>query len=335
MKLRNTITDVPGIEVGHAQDNEALTGCTVILCRKGAVGGVDVRGGAPGTRETDLLDPLNLVQKVHAVMLAGGSAFGLDAASGAMRYLEERRIGFNTGAGRVPIVPAAILFDLGLGRGDVRPDANMGYRACEAASIKPPAEGNVGAGTGASVGKILGLKQAMKSGVGCASLEVGAGIVVGALAVVNSFGDVIDPKTGDIVAGVRSARVGPFKIGAPGYFADTLKLMKSFAGRSVLGFATRANTVLGVVAVNANLTKTGAAKVAHMAQDGLARAVRPAHTMLDGDTVFALATGGKKVDVSTAGAYAAEALSLAIVRAARMAAPSGGLPGVAQSMSGR
>lgn len=335
MKLRNTITDVPGIEVGHAQDAEALTGCTVILCRKGAVGGVDVRGGAPGTRETDLLDPINLIQKVHAVMLAGGSAFGLDAASGAMRYLEERRIGFNTGVARVPIVPAAILFDLGLGRGDVRPDAAMGYRACEAASAGVPAEGNVGAGTGASVGKILGLKQAMKCGVGCASLEAGAGIVVGALAVVNAFGDVVDPKSGEIVAGVRSVRVGPFKIGAPGYFADTVKLLKTLTGRSVLGFATRANTVLGVVAVNASLTKTGAAKVAQMAQDGLARAVRPAHTMLDGDIVFALATGGKKVDVSTAGAYAAEALSLAIVRAARMAASAGGLPGAAHSASKR
>ncbi len=328
MKLNGTLTDVAGIEVGHAGDELALTGCTVIMCRKGAVGGVDVRGGAPGTRETDLLNPLNLVSKVHAIMLAGGSAFGLDAASGAMRYLDEQKIGFNTGAGRVPIVPAAILFDLGLGRGDVRPDADMGYRACQAASTRAVQEGNTGAGTGASVGKMLGMQQAMKAGLGSASLEVGGGVVVGALAVVNAFGDVVDPETGAIVAGVRSAKVGPLKIGAPGYFADTLKLMRSFVGRSVLRFAARANTVLGVVALNADLTKTEATKVAQMAQDGLARALRPAHTMLDGDIVFALATGGKKVDVSTAGAFAAEALSLAIVRAVRSAASAGGLPGL-------
>lgn len=328
MKLNGTLTDVSGIEVGHAGDEQALTGCTVIMCRKGAVGGVDVRGGAPGTRETDLLNPLNLVSKVHAIMLAGGSAFGLDAAAGAMRYLDEQKIGFNTGAGRVPIVPAAILFDLGLGRRDVRPDAEMGYRACEAASTRAVQQGNLGAGTGASIGKILGMKRAMKSGLGSASLEVGGGVVVGALAVVNAFGDVVDPETGEIVAGVRSAKVGPLKFGAPGYFADTLKIMRSFVGRSVLRFAARANTVLGVVALNANLTKNEATKVAQMAQDGVARAVRPAHTMLDGDIVFALATGGKKVDVSTAGAFAAEALSLAILRAVRSAAPAGGLPGL-------
>ncbi len=328
MKLKNSITDVPGIEVGHAQNNEALTGCTVILCRKGAVGGVDVRGSAPGTRETDLLNPLNLVEKVHAVMLAGGSAYGLDAAGGAMRYLEEQKIGFNTGAGLVPIVPAAILFDLNLGRADVRPDAEMGYQACLAASTEAVTEGNVGAGTGASVGKLFGAKQAMKSGLGSASIEIGGGVVVGAIVAVNAFGDVIDPRSGEIVAGVRSADVGPLHIGAPGYFADTMNLMKSFLGRTVLGFATRANTVLAVVAVNASLTKAEANKMAQMAQDGLARTVRPAHTMLDGDTVFALATGGKGVDVSTVGAFAAEALSQAILRAVRMAAPAGGLPGL-------
>ncbi|MBI5298063.1 MAG: P1 family peptidase [Chloroflexi bacterium] len=328
MKSNDTITDVPGLEVGHAQDNEALTGCTVVLCRRGAVGGVDVRGSAPGTRETDLLDPLNLVEKVHAVMLAGGSAYGLDAAGGVMRYLEERRIGFNTGAGLVPIVPAAILFDLGIGRGDVRPDAAMGYRACESASTARVAEGNVGAGTGASVGKLLGAKQAMKSGLGSASIHIGGGIVVGALVAVNAFGDVIDPQNGQIVAGLRSAEVGPFHIGAQGYFADTLELMKSMLGRGVLGFATRSNTVLAVVAVNADLTKAEATKMAQMAHDGLARTIRPAHTMLDGDTIFALATGGHKVDVTTAGAFAAEALSLAVLRGARAAASAGGLPGL-------
>jgi L-aminopeptidase/D-esterase-like protein len=331
MKLKNSITDVSGIEVGHAQDIGALTGCTVILCRKGAVGGVDVRGGAPGTRETDLLEPVNLVEKVHAVMLAGGSAFGLEAADGAMRYLAEKKIGFNTGAGIVPIVPAAILFDLNLGRGDVRPDAEMGYRACEAASTQAVVEGNAGAGTGASVGKIFGLKQAMKSGLGSASIQIGSGVVVGALAVVNALGDVIDPNTGVIIAGLRSTKAGPFQIGTPGYFANTLELMRSLLGRTVLSFETRANTVLGVVAVNASLNKTQITKTAQMAQDGVARTIRPAHTMLDGDVVFALATGGKKVDVSTVGAYAAEALSLAIIRAVRMAAPTAGLPGLYQA----
>jgi len=328
MKRNESITDVAGIEVGHAQNDQALTGCTAILCRKGAVGGVDVRGGAPGTRETDLLKPLNLVQKVHAVMLAGGSAFGLDAAGGAMRYLEEHKIGFNSGAGLVPIVPAAILFDLGIGRGDVRPDADMGYRACLAASRQAVPEGNVGAGTGASVGKILGMKQAMKAGLGSASLEIGGGAVIGALAAVNVFGDIVDPATGQIVAGVRSAKVGPLQLGQPGAFADTLALLKSLVGRTVLNFAARASTLLGVVAINADLDKSEANKMAQMAQDGLARTVRPAHTMLDGDTVFALATGGRKVDTSTAGAFAAEALSLAILRAVRMAAPAGGLPGL-------
>ena len=329
MNLKNSLTDVRGIEVGHAQDDSALTGCTVILSRKGAVAGVDVRGGAPGTRETDLLNPINLVDKVHAVMLAGGSAFGLDAASGVMRYLEEREIGFNTGVAKVPIVPAAILFDLNVGRADVRPDLEMGYRACLAASSKVVAEGNVGAGTGASVGKLIGAKQAMKSGLGSASISIGSGVVVGALAAVNTFGDVVDPKTGEIVAGLRSTKVGPLQIGAPGYFADTLQMMKTFLGKTVLGFATRTNTLLGVVAVNATLTKPEMTKVAQMAQDGIARSTRPAHTMLDGDTVFALATGGKKVDVSTIGAFAAEALAQAIVRAARAAHSAGGLPGAA------
>lgn len=328
MRSNNSITDVPGLLVGHAQDDEALTGCTVVICRQGAVGGVDVRGSAPGTRETDVLNPLNLVEKVHAVMLAGGSAYGLDAAGGVMRYLEEQKIGFNTGAGLVPIVPAAILFDLAVGRGDVRPDAAMGYRACEAASTTAVTEGNAGAGTGASVGKILGAKQAMKSGLGSASIHIGGGVIVGALVAVNAFGDVIDPSNGEIVAGVRSADVGPLHIGAPGYFADTQELMKSFLGRTVLSFATKSNTVLAVVAVNADLTKAAANKMAQMAHDGLARTVRPSHTMLDGDTIFALATGGKKVDVSTAGAFAAQALSVAVLRAVRMAAPAGGLPGL-------
>jgi L-aminopeptidase/D-esterase-like protein len=333
MRLKNSLTDVPGIEVGHAQDEDALTGCTVVLCRKGAVAGVDVRGGAPGTRETDLLNPINLVEKVHAVMLAGGSAFGLDASTGAMQYLEERKIGFFTGAARVPIVPSAILYDLSVGCADVRPDADMGYQACANATRGRVAEGNVGAGTGASVGKIFGQKQAMKSGVGCASLHIGRGVLVGALAAVNAFGDIVDPHTGEILAGVRSAKVSSPPIGGPKSFANTLELMRSFLGRTVLTFSTRTNTVLGVVAVNASLTKTEMTKVAQMAQDGIARAIRPAHTQLDGDTVFALATGGKGVDVSTVGAFAAEVLAQAIVRAARMAAPAGGLPGLYQTQT--
>jgi L-aminopeptidase/D-esterase-like protein len=328
MRSNTAITDVPGIEVGQAQDEDALTGCTVIVCRKGAVGGVDQRGGAPGTRETDLLDPVNLVDKVHAVLLAGGSAFGLDAASGVMRYLEEHKIGFKAGAGRVPIVPAAILFDLDLVRADRRPDAEMGYAAAAAASAGPVAEGNVGAGTGASVGKIFGKLGAMKSGLGTASLEVGGGIIVGAIAAVNAVGDVVDPSTGKIVAGARPVKVGPLKAGGGGPFADTMDVMRTFAGRTVMGFATRSNTVIAVVASNARFDKAQTTKVAQMAQDGLSRAVRPAHTMLDGDTIFALSTGEKKADVSLVGAFAAEVLAEAILRAVRAAKPAGGLPAV-------
>jgi len=328
MKLNNTITAVRGIEVGHAQNEEALTGCTVILCRKGAVAGVDVRGGAPGTRETDLLNPINLVQKVHAIVLAGGSAFGLDAATGVMRYLEEQKIGFNTGVAKVPIVPSAILFDLNLGRADVRPDSTMGYLAASQASSAPLAEGNVGAGTGASVGKMLGLTLAMKSGLGTASLDIGGGVVVGAIVAVNAWGDVIDPHTNEIIAGLRSGKVGPLRVGGKEQFADTLSTMKSSVGRNMLNFMSRANTVIGVVATNADLTKAQATKVAQMAHNGIARAVRPAHTMFDGDVIFALSTGTKKADVSTIGAFAAEAMAEAIVRGVKNAKPAGGLPGL-------
>jgi L-aminopeptidase/D-esterase-like protein len=309
MKRTNAITDVRGIEVGHAQDEEALTGCTVIICREGAVAGVDVRGGAPGTRETDLLNPVNLVEKVHAVVLAGGSAYGLDAASGVMRYLEENNIGFDIGTVKVPIVSAAILYDLGLGRADVRPDSAMGYRAAASASPAQPAEGNVGAGTGASVGKIRGMQYAMKSGLGTWSIDVN-GIIIGALVAVNAIGDVIDPKNGKVIAGLRSG--------------TTLEWMKKNQAPS----AVKSNTVIGVIATNANLTKAGATKVAQMAHDGLARAISPAHTMFDGDTVFALATGEKEADVSLVGAFAAEAMAEAIVRAVKMAASASGITGL-------
>jgi L-aminopeptidase/D-esterase-like protein len=328
MSLKNSITAVRGIEVGHAQDDDALTGCTVILCRKGAVAGVDVRGGAPGTRETDLLNPINLVQKVHGIVLSGGSAFGLDAAGGVMRYLEEKKIGFNTGAAKVPIVPSAILYDLNLGRADVRPDSAMGYLAASRASSAAPAEGNVGVGAGASVGKMFGLTLAMKAGVGTASLNVGGGVIVGALAAVNAFGDVIDPNSGAVVAGLRSGKLGPLRVGGKNQFADTLAMMKKPLGRGILGFASRANTVIGVVATNARLTKAQATKVAQMAQDGLARTIRPAHTMLDGDVVFALSTGTRKADISVLGAFAAEAMTEAILRAVRMARSAGGLVGL-------
>ena len=214
--MNNTITAVPGIRVGHAQNDEALTGCTVILCEDGAVGGVDQRGGAPGTRETDLLRPLHRVEKVHGVLLTGGAAFGLDATGGVMRYLEERGVGFDVGVARVPIVPAAVIFDLAIGRADVRPDAAMAYQACVNATTDPVAEGNVGAGTGATVGKILGMQSATKTGVGSACVEIVEGLFVGAIAVVNALGDVIDPRNGEIIAGARSE----------GSFADTLKVMR-------------------------------------------------------------------------------------------------------------
>ena len=326
--LTNSITDVQGILVGHAQNLEALTGCTVILCEDGAVGGVDQRGGAPGTRETDLLRPMHLVDNVHGIMLAGGSAFGLDAASGVMRYLEEKGVGYDTRVARVPIVPAAILFDLGVGRADIRPDAEMGYQACLNATTSPPAEGNVGAGTGATVGKILGMGQVMKSGIGTASMEIGAGVIVGAIVAVNAFGDVVDPTTNQIIAGARSTTIGPLRVGSPGYFADTLEVMKTMIGRTILGLASRGNTVIGVVATNGRLNKEQANKIAQMAHNGLARCIRPAHSMHDGDIIFAIATGKHKADVNIVGAFAAEVVALAILRAVRCAQAVAGLPAI-------
>ncbi len=328
MKLHNAIIDVPGIRVGHAQNEQALTGCTVILCEKGAVGGVDQRGGAPGTREVDALHPMHLVTKVHGIMLAGGSAFGLEAATGTMRYLEEKGVGFDTHIYKVPIVPSAILFDLGIGDPKVRPDAAMGYQACLNASEEPPAEGNVGAGTGATVGKILGMGQCMKSGIGTASMEIGAGVVVGAIVAVNAFGDVIDPTSGQIIAGARAKDIGPLHIGEKGYFADTLHVMQTLIGRTALTYGSRGNTVIGLVATNARLDKEGANKVAQMAHDGLARTIRPAHTMVHGDTIFALATGDKNADVTMVGAFGAEVFAQAILRAVRAAKPVAGLPAV-------
>lgn len=327
MKLKNTITDVPGIRLGHAQDLEALTGCTVILCEGGATGGVDQRGGAPGTRETDAMHPMHIVTQVHAVVLAGGSAFGLDAAAGVVRYLEERGVGFDTRVARVPIVPAAILFDLGIGRADVRPGPDMGYQACLNASSDPSEQGSVGAGTGATVGKILGMAQAMKSGIGTASEQIGRGVIVAAIVAVNAFGDVIDPDSNQILAGARAIHKGPIHIGEPGYFADTMQVMRTLVGRTIMGFASpKGHTVIGVVATNARLTKEEVNKVAQMAHDGIARTIRPAHTMLDGDTVFALATGERQADVNIVGAFGAEVFARAILNAVRAAQPVAGLP---------
>lgn len=319
--LHNSITDVPGILVGHATDLDALTGCTVILAEGGAIAGVDQRGGAPGTRETDALRPMHLVDKAHAILLAGGSAFGLNAAAGVMRYLEEKGQGFDTGFARVPIVPAAVLYDLGVGKSGRRPDADMGYLACQNASNLPPEEGNIGVGTGATVGKIYGMQQAMKSGLGTASIDLGGGLVVGAIIATNAYGDVINPDTGKILAGARSLDkdLDP-------QFIDTLKTMKSFVGKTVLHFSSSHNTVIGVVATNAKLNKEEINKVAQMAHNGLARTIRPAHTMFDGDTLFTLATGQKRADVNLIGAYAAECIATAIVRSVLQASAAGGLP---------
>lgn len=328
-ELFNAITDIPGIKVGHADDQTALTGCTVILCEKGAVGGVDQRGGAPGTRETDLLRPLHLVQHVHAILLSGGSAFGLDAAGGVMRYLAEKKIGFNTGIARIPIVPAAVLYDLGIGRSDVYPDAAMGYQACLNAVDGQIQIGSVGAGTGATVGKILGIKQAMRSGIGTASLKISNGIVIGAIMAVNSLGDVIDPTQQTIIAGVRPLKKGPVKIGGDGKFADTLRVFQSLAGRTILSFAAKQNTVIGVVATNARLTKEEANKVAQTAHNGLAMTIRPAHTMLDGDTIFTMATGERKVDVNIIAAFAPQIVAKAILSAVRAAVHTDLLPSAA------
>ncbi|MBN2048238.1 MAG: P1 family peptidase [Anaerolineaceae bacterium] len=319
MMERLKIIDVPGIKVGHAEDANALTGCTVVLCEQGAVGGVDQRGGAPGTRETDLLRPMHMVQQVHAVLLTGGSAFGLDAAGGVMRYLEERGIGFDVGVGVVPIVPGAVIFDLALGNPKARPDAAMGYFACENAASEALREGNAGAGMGASVGKLLGMENAMKGGIGSAALEIVPGIFIGALFVVNAAGDVIDPANGKITAGARL----PVAMGGPG-FADSLRVMRQMTQAQ---FAARqSNTVIGVVATNVKLTKEQCCKLAQMAQDGIAQTIRPAHTMLDGDTIFALSTGDVELDFNVISAFAAQVSAEAIIAAVREAEGLGGLP---------
>jgi L-aminopeptidase/D-esterase-like protein len=321
------LTAVEGVKVGHVTLAERPTGCTVILTEAGAVAGVDVRGGGPGTRETDLLDPVNMVQQVHAIVLSGGSAFGLDAAQGAMRWLEERGIGFPTGVANVPIVPAAILFDLGYGgMPQVRPTAECGYRAAGLASIGPVAEGSVGAGAGATVGKMGGPARAMKGGTGTASITLPNGLTVAALVAVNAVGDVIDPATGRVVAGVRTEDGRGL--------ADVRTLLRGGAIGGG-GGASRApgpveNTTIGVIATNARLDKAQATKVAQMAHDGYARAISPVHMPADGDVIFALATGALEgaPNVGVIGALAAEVMAEAIVRAVREATGGHGVPAV-------
>jgi L-aminopeptidase/D-esterase-like protein len=309
-----SIVDVPGLQVGHFTLSERLTGCSVVLAPEGAVGAVDVRGAAPGTRETDLLDPANLVDKVHAVLLSGGSAFGLDAATGVVRWLDENGIGFETGHGRVPIVPAAVLFDLPVVRpGDdpkARPGAEAGYAACQAASTAKPAAGNVGAGAGACVGKLFGLDRCMKGGIGNASVRVGPW-VVGALVACNAVGDVVDPASGRVLAGARTAD-------GTGLLDTQRALLAGERGKRPL---PGTNTTIGVVATNATLNKAQAKRMAMSAHDGLARSIRPAHTTLDGDTLFAMATGTevRLPDLLLLTVMAAEATALATLNAIRQA----------------
>lgn len=314
------LTAVAGIKVGHFTLAERPTGCTVILTESGAVGAVDVRGGAPGTRETDLLNPVNTVQDVHGIVLSGGSAFGLAAAQGAVRYLEERGIGYQTGAGVVPIVPSAILFDLGLGdKPHIRPTEACGYEAALRASADPVEEGSVGAGAGATIGKMGGAGRSMKAGIGSASITLPNGLTVAALVAVNAVGDVIDPATGQVVAGVRTEDGTAF--------ADVRTMLRSGALMRPRS-SGRENTTIGVVATNASLDQAQATKVAQMAHDGYARAISPVHTPADGDVIFALATGELEdvANVMVIGALAAEVMADAIVRAAREATSAGGVP---------
>ncbi len=314
----NTLTAVAGLKVGHITLAGRPTGCTVVLTGEGVVAGVDVRGAAPGTRDTELLAPENAVDKVHAIVLSGGSAFGLDAAGGVMRWLEEHQIGLPFGGARVPIVPAAILFDLGVGDPSIRPTADCGYRAAGAATNAPVTEGSIGAGAGATVGKLRGMAHAMKGGVGSASVQLDSGLIVAALVVVNSVGDVVDPATGQIVAGARAD---------DGTFADARRLLRAGLRE---GGKPGEQTTLAVVATNAALTKAQATKVAQMAHDGFARAIYPVHTQVDGDTVFALSTGthGAPPNMLLIGSLAADVTAVAIVRAVKAATGLPTLPAV-------
>jgi L-aminopeptidase/D-esterase-like protein len=314
------LTDIPGILVGHATDADALTGCTVILCGANAVGGVDVRGSATGSVELEALRPDHVAPNVHAIVLAGGSAFGLEASCGVRRILERRGIGFNTGVTHVPIVPGAILYDLGIGKAGVRPTREMGEKAVEAATDAAVEEGNVGAGTGATVGKLFGMRQAMKSGVGSASLTLGSGVMVAALVVVNAVGDVIDPAVNKIIAG---ARLSPTSRG----FVDSAAALRHSGGLTPL--QGRTNTTLAVVATNARLDRVQTNKMAALAGSGVTRTISPVNTMSDGDITFALSLGSAQASVDSVGVAASEALAMAVLRAVRAAKSAGGLPGLA------
>lgn len=312
MQNTGSICDVPGIRVGHAQNDIGETGCTVIIPEAGAVAGIDIRGSAPGTREVDILQPVRLVPKIHAILLTGGSAFGLDAAGGVQQFLEERGIGYDVGITKVPIVPAAVIFDLREGDSKIRPDKRMGYEAAANASTKPPQEGRVGAGRGATVGKAAGYEFRMKGGTGTNYAKLGD-IGVGSLVVVNAFGDVVDPDSGRIIAGARADESGGF--------INCERYLKMYAVEPfpIEPFRAATNTTLAVVATDALLNKEEAIKIAQMAQDGLSRATRPAHTPYDGDLVFCLSVGEKRGNVTTIGVVAAELIAAAIVRAVRIA----------------
>ena len=316
-RLGGTLTNVRGLRVGHFTETRRPTGCTVVIVEAGATAGVDVRGAAPGTRETDLLDPSNLVEKIHAILLSGGSAYGLDAATGVMRYLEEHGIGYKAGPAIVPIVPAAILFDLGVGDPAIRPDAAAGYAACQAAVDTAPAQGSVGAGTGATVGKLFGMARAMKGGIGTASLKLG-NVTVGALVAVNGVGDVRDPRTDRLLAFARAPD------GSRGPGAVRAILEGDLPAALQAGMAT----TIGLVATDAVLTKAQCRKLAQQSHDGLARTIEPVHTMWDGDTMFALATGASALpgNMLTLGLMAARATEAAIVNAIWNARALPGLP---------
>jgi len=317
MTMNNTLTLIPGIRVGHATHTEGATGCTVVICPDGTIGGVDQRGGAPGTRETDLLRPLHLVETVNAVVLSGGSAYGLASADGVMRYCEEHEIAYKSGTGYlVPIVPAAILMDLPTGKQGIRPDAAMGYAACEAATTDPVVQGSVGAGTGARIGAFKGSEYATKGGIGSAAMDLGDGLYVAALAAVNAVGDVIEDD-GTIIAGLRTEPGGR-------EFVGMMNIMRQMA-RENLRPASTENTVIGIVATNAKLSKDATNKVAQMAHNGLSRAIRPAHTMYDGDTIFALATGEIEANVNAIGAFGAEVMAQAIRNGIKHATTLGGV----------
>lgn len=319
---QGSLTDVPGFSVGHATDFDALTGCTVVLCPRGTIGGVDVRGGAPGTRETDLLRPMYRIEQVNAVLLSGGSAYGLAAADGVMRYLAERGEGYRTRSGHfIPIVPTAILFDLAIGRGDVWPDAAMGYAACEAASTDMVEQGCIGAGVGCRIGAMRGNAFATKGGIGTASIELPDGLVVAALCAVNAVGDVIDDN-GRILGGLRRPPDGD-------HFEGMIEALREHPTEisvpSAPAEGSGENTVIGVVATNARLRKDEVNKVAQMAHDGVARAVRPSHTPFDGDTIFALASGAVTADPMIVGTFAAEVTAEAIRNGVRHAVSLGGV----------